>query len=96
MIKITGIKTASGQFEDPHLSIVSFKWVNEQDQKTGETARQSMYDWIVNKKGKAYLVDQQGNTVYLFGVVSSSGQTYIKAAKDGAWTEDLLQVTKYT
>lgn len=93
MIKIIGIRKQPGIYENPHLGIISFRWVNEQTQVTGETGLAGMYDWIVNKKGQAYIRDAQGTPVYIFGAISSpSGQPYIRTIKDGVWTDDLLDI----
>lgn len=92
MVKIIGIRKQSGTYDNPHMGIALFRWVNEQAQSTGETSRLGMYNWIVNKKGQAYIRDAQGNRVYIFAVVSPSGQLYLRAAKDGVWSDDLLEV----
>jgi|GEM_PF-1453552 len=92
MIKIIAIrKDENFHGDEPHLGVTAFKWVNEQDQTTGETSLRAMYDWIVNKKGKAFIRDSQGNQVFIFGAISNTtGQQYLRAAQDGRWTDDLL------
>ena len=58
-----------------HLSLQEFKWINEQTQENGESPRNVMYDWIVNKKGQAYVRDASGNTVLVYGAISPTGTT---------------------
>jgi hypothetical protein len=92
MVKIINIRKQPGTYENQHLAIVLFRWVNEQTQVTGQTDPLGMYDWMVNKKGQAYIRSDQGNTIYVFARTSSTGQPYLQAAKDGVWTDDLLNV----
>lgn len=78
-----------------HLAINVFKWVNEQNQTAGESYRTSVFDWIVNKKGKAYIKNGD-ETIFIFGANASSGEQYIRALKDGVWTDDLLSLPEFT
>lgn len=94
-VRVTGIRTGTTTAENPHLGIVSFRWINEQTQQSGMTDLHAMYDWIVNKTGRAYINDKEGNPVYLFGATTSSGEKYIRAAKDQTWTNDLLEIQKF-
>src|SRR5579864_6574969 len=94
-VKIVCIKRETGapieNSEAAHATIQSFGWVQEQTQRTGTTSRENMYDWLVNKKGRAYIIDPAGGeTIYVFGRVSASGNKVVMAAKGGNWTSDLL------
>lgn len=73
-----------------HLTIENFKWVNEQSQQQGVSSRAAMFDWIVNKHGKAY-IKKGDNTIFVFGANIPSGQ-YIRALVDEKWTDDLLEL----
>lgn len=88
MVRIIGVKKQPGN--STHLGISQFRWINEQTQQTGQTDLPNMYDWIVNKKGQAYIRDTAGNQIAVFGAVSPNGQTYLRAVKNGAWSDDLL------
>lgn len=75
-----------------HLSIAVFGWINEQTQQVGQATRASMYDWVVNKKGKAYVRGSDGTPIYLFGAVSPLGDTFLRTIRDQKWTDDLLSL----
>lgn len=91
-VLITHIKKESINNREPNLSIVSFRWINEETQAAGETNREVMYDWVVNKKGQAYIRDTQGNPIYVFGFLSPEGQPYLSTVKNRARTQDLLSL----
>jgi hypothetical protein len=74
-----------------HLSIQRFAWVNEQDLKKGESSLATMFDWIVNKKGVAY-VKTGDSTIPVYGAVSPTGQQYIRCIKDNKWSDELLDL----
>ena len=74
-----------------HLSIENFKWINEQDFQIGTTPLVSMFDWIVNNKGVAYV--KKGDTIIpVLGAVSKTGKKYIRCLKDGTWSDELLEL----
>jgi hypothetical protein len=75
-----------------HLGIEKFKWVNEQSQERGITNRAGMFNWIVNKGGKAY-IKKGDSVIFVFGANISSGQ-YIRTVVDGKWTDDLLDLSE--
>lgn len=77
-----------------HLSISNFEWINEQNQKTGTSSRDLMFDWIVNKKGRAYIKKEDKN-IFIFGANAPAGQ-YIRSIEDGKWTDDLLELPEFT
>ena len=99
MIRITAIKkdeTISA--DNPHLRVVSFKWIDDQTQRAGVTPREGMYDFLVNKKGQAFFRDPKDTTgaaIYLFGAVSPSGSTYLRGIKDGKWVDTLLDLPTF-
>jgi len=93
-VKITAIKPKlSPRLTDPvlaHLSIDSFQWVNDQTQQRGVSSRALMFDWIVNKNGKAYIKKEE-KTILVYGANSPNGQ-YIRALDNGEWVDDLLDL----
>jgi hypothetical protein len=91
-IKITCISKDSGNHENPYVAIESLTWINEQDSKTGSTTRETMYDWVVNKNGVAYVTDALGNTAYLVGAISPRGTRYVKTVADETTTDNLLKL----
>ena len=93
MVRITRVRKQLGN--NSHLGLMSFQWINEQTQQTGQTDLPNMYDWIVNKKGQAYIRDTEGNQIAIFGAVSPNGQTYLRAVKNGAWSDDLLNLPTF-
>ena len=75
-----------------HLSIRNFKWVNDQNLQVGVSSLDSMFDWIVNKKGKAY-VKKDDNMIPIFGaIVPQTGQQYLRCIKDNKWSDELLEL----
>lgn len=91
-VRITCIKKDNDNPENPHLSIKSFNWINEQSGVTGESTLPVMYDWVVNKGGKAYIRNSQGILIYLFGALTPSGTPYLRAVHDKKWTDDLIKL----
>jgi hypothetical protein len=74
-----------------HRAIESFEWVNDRTQTAGNTPKEAMYNWIVNQRGSAYInVDREN--IFLFGVSTTPGDHYIRAAKNNTWTDDLLKL----
>lgn len=54
-----------------------------------------MFDWIVNKGGKAYIINNN-ETILVYGALSPTGVQYIRTIKDGKWTDDLLSLPEFT
>lgn len=78
-----------------HLSIEKFQWTNEENQQSGITTRALMFDWIVNKKGKAYVRKPDSTTVPIYGA-TSTGQQYIRSIENRKWTDELLSLDTIT
>lgn len=97
-IRITGINpkpaNSAGDSVSSHLAIESFKWTNAQSLKTGISSREIMFDWIVNKKGTAY-ISKNEEVIIVLGAESPAGR-YIRAVKEGKWTNDLLDLEGFT
>jgi len=89
-VRITCINKSGGQHQNPHEAISYLGWINESDNKTGKSSRLEMYDFVVNKGGKAYVKDAYGNIAYLKGATSAAGNKYVRTYSDGKWTDNLL------
>ncbi len=76
-----------------HLAMESFTWLNPATQRIGSASRETMYDWIVDKQGKAYVVKQDGQFVYIFGAIFN-GKKYIRTAENRTWTNALLDLQR--
>jgi hypothetical protein len=77
-----------------HIALENFRWIDEQDMKTGTSNRSTMFDWIVNKKGRAYL--RRGNEIIpVFGAVAPGGQLYIRSLEGDKWTDELLNLPAF-
>jgi len=96
-VKITGIlPKISPRPNDSvlaHLSVEFFQWINDQTQQSGVSSRSLMFDWIVNKKGIAY-IKKDDKTLFVFGANAPTGQ-YIRALEGTKWTDDLLDVPEF-
>ncbi len=75
-----------------HLGITSFQWINEESQQSGVASRELMFDWIVNKKGRAFIRKTDNTTIPIFGVRTATGQQYIRTVENEQWTNDLLSL----
>lgn len=93
-VRITCIKKDSGNHENPYVAIESLDWINEQTNATARTTRLDMYDFVVNKKGEAYVKDAQGNVAYLIGAISPRGTKYVKTVADETKTDNLLKLSE--
>ncbi len=91
-VRITCIKKDSGNHENPYVAIESLGWTEDGTSKTGKSTRLEMYDWVVNKNGKAYVKDAQGNVAYLIGAISPRGNKYVKTVADETKTDNLLKL----
>jgi hypothetical protein len=96
-VRITAVKPIDlpENLTEAHLKMEWFIWVNEQTQESGEASREVMYDWIVNKKGTAYVMTKPDNKkVFVYGAVAANGQKYIRTVEDGRWTDLLIQLER--
>lgn len=96
-VRITAVKPIDLPSDklEAHLAMQIFSWLNEQTQQKGEASRDYIFDWIVNKKGKAYVKNPvTGDNIYIFGATTPTGQKYIRTAEDGKWTDWLIDLEK--
>ncbi len=59
-IRITCIKKDGGNHENPHVAISELGWINEGTNESGRSDRLTLYNWIKDKKGQAYVKDSRG------------------------------------
>jgi hypothetical protein len=90
-VKITCIKKANGNHENPYIAINSLGWLNESTEATGTTTREGMYDFI-NKSGNAYVKDPKGNKAELVAKISQKGTKYVKTVADSVESDNLLKL----
>ena len=88
-VRIICIKKDEGKYENPYVAIDHFEWVNERINVKGVTDRSKIHDWIKNEDGEAYIIDQDGNKIYLIPAICPKGNKYVKTADDAA-KDDLL------
>lgn len=89
---------SEGTPNDPiskHLAMDTFVWLDQVSQKSGTTSREIMYDFLVVKGGKAFII-KEGQIVNVFGAIATNGKKYIRAAKNKVWTDDLIDLQKET
>jgi hypothetical protein len=91
-VRITCIKKSGGYHQNPYTAIESLGWINEQTNATGNSDRLTIYNWIKDEGGVAYVTDYLGNKAYLTTAISSTGTKYVKTVADETKTDNLLQL----
>lgn len=90
-IKITCIKKAGGNHENPYVAISSLTWLNDATNATGTSTRDTMHDWV-NEGGHAYVQDLYGNKAKLIAETSPRGTKYVKTVRDNVQSDNLLKL----
>lgn len=90
-IRITCINKANGQHENPYVAISDLGWVEDGTGKTGKTGRETMYDWIKDQGGQAY-VQAGANRARVITAVSARGTKYVKTEADSTERDNLLKL----
>jgi hypothetical protein len=90
--QITCINKAGGQHENPYVAISNLGWTDDITNAIGNSTREEMYDFIVNKKGQAYVKDDKGNMAYLAGETTVRGTKYVKTKADNVTSDNLLKL----
>lgn len=90
-IRITCIKKSNGYHSNPYTAIESLGWIEDGTNKTGNTSRLEMYDWV-KQGGYAYVKDSKGNSAKLIHAETSEGTKYVKTVADGTKTDNLLEL----
>ena len=90
-IRVTCIRKAGGDHENPYVAIESMNWINDANNKSGTITREDMHDWVKGG-GAAYVADSRGNTAYLVAMVSPKGTKYVKTEADDVKSDNLLKL----
>jgi uncharacterized protein YxeA len=90
-VRITCIRKAGGDHENPYVAITSLKWKNEETGATGESTRVAMYAYVVDEKGVAY-VQSGASKAYLTGAISAKGTKYVKTEANNTEKDNLLKL----
>ncbi|MBS1511080.1 MAG: DUF3892 domain-containing protein [Bacteroidetes bacterium] len=91
-VRITCIKKSNGYHSNPYTAIETLGWINESTNATGISTRLTIYNWIKDEHGVAYVTDYLGNKAFLITAISSSGNKYVKTVADETKTDNLLQL----
>jgi hypothetical protein len=85
--------TSEDQAISAHISIKQFKWLHEETAKVGTSSQEIMFDWIVNKKGRAY-VNVKDSKFFVYGTKTAAGQQYIRCLDPvtNTWTNEMLSL----
>ena len=89
-IRCTGRHMAGG---DGHTHIESLRWVADGKSETQTSASEILIKWIKNNNGQAYVVDGNGDRLWV--AVVEADPPYLQTQKDGAWTDNLLGLPIY-
>lgn len=90
-VKITCIKKDNGNHENPYVAIMSMKWLDEADQKSGTSTREEMYKFVKDG-GLAYVKDAAGNEAKLLAETTDKGTKYVKTVADDVKSDNLLKL----
>ena len=90
-VKITCIKKANGDHENPYVAIASLSWIVESTGATGTSTRQEMYDYVT-KGYEAYVKDSAGHKAKLIAKISLKGTKYVKTEADSVTSDNLLKL----
>jgi len=91
-VRIICIKKDEGEYETPYVAIDYLEWINERINVKGITDRTKIYDWIKEENGEAYVIDRNGDKLYLIPAISAKGNKYVKTVGDESVADYLLQL----
>lgn len=90
-VEITHIRLSGGS---GHEHIVSYRWRNPNDGKTGTSDKPTMVAWVDEPANHAYVGSGSGRAEA--GVVRpQSGQPYLRTYADGQWNNNLLSLPHF-
>ena len=90
-VKVTCIKKTIGNHENPHVAISNFGWINEETNKTGNSTRIQIYDFI-KTGGIVYVNDKTGKSINLIALETSIGTKYVKTPPNDSKVDNLLSL----
>ncbi len=79
-VRILSVKKEAGVYDNPYLAIDYLEWVNERINVKGITDRPKLHDWIKDENGEAYIIDEQGERIFLIAELSADGVKYVRTA----------------
>jgi hypothetical protein len=77
-IRITSIRKAAGEHENPYTAITHFVFTEDGCRDTESVSRESMYEFIMNG-GKAYVKAPKGEKAFLVAEVAPDGAKFVKS-----------------
>jgi hypothetical protein len=80
-IRITCIKRAPGEHENPYVAITRFGFVEDGFKEAETVSRESMHEFIVNG-GKAYVKNSKGARAFLVAETTPDGAKFVKTLPD--------------
>ena len=89
--KITCIKKADGDHENPYVAISSMNWIEDGSATTKSSTREQMYDFV-NAGNEAYVKDANGNKAKLVAKTTGKGTKYVKTVADDVKSDNLLKL----
>lgn len=90
-VRITAIRKAAGNHYDPYEAVSHYKWINESNGNTDISSRETMVNWVENKKGRAYVSSSEG-TVDCFVNTSARGTKFLQTNADSRSSNNLLNL----
>lgn len=90
-VRIIAIRKAGGDHHDPYEAISHYQWINESTGNSDISTRPTMVDWMLNKKGQAYVSSEEG-TVYCEVRRSPSGTLFLQTTTDSQSSNNLLNL----
>lgn len=90
-IKITCIKKANGDHENPYVAIESMNWTKDGSIENITSTREQMYDFV-NGGGYAYVEDKAGNKAKLVARLFNDKTKYVKTVADDVKSDNLLKL----
>lgn len=91
-IRITCINKDHGYHDNPHEAISELGWTNEATGESNRSERLTIYEWLKNKNGQAYVVDRFGNKAYVYPRENANGTKFVQTYADRVWTDNLLSL----
>lgn len=88
-VRITAIRLSGGT---SHQHITNLWWTNQVDDKTGQSTRAAMVEFIEGG-GKAF-VNEGGRRVDVYVRTPVSGPKYLQTQADGYWANNLLALPR--
>jgi hypothetical protein len=89
-VRIICIKRDQGKYKNPYVAIDYLEWINERINVKGITDRAAIHDWLKEEKGEAYIINKNGEKIYLIPAICPEGNKYVKTVVDETVPDDLL------